>query len=152
MMLRKLMEFRAKYSDVEKEWAALEEDLMQMLNIDEGDITQWAQEFFYANDKFYGFRDKLEWYFEQLKTFDLQRIVDKLESEIGPKAIKGEMLKDKHDGHYYVSIETISSVKAIKGIVDKYYFSRFSGSFDEIVKLGDGLRRMSLIIAPVGSY
>lgn len=152
MILRSLMEFRAKYCDVEKEWAALEEDLMQLLNMDDGDIEAWAHEFYDGHGENYQFKDKIEWYFKRLKTFDLQRVLDKLRSEIGPKAIKGEMLKDKRDGHYYVSIETISSVKAIKEIIDKHYFSRFSGSFDEIVKLGDGLRRMSLIITPVGSY
>ena len=151
-MLRRVMEFRAKYRDVEKEWKPLEEDLMHLLNIGDGDIIQWAQERFDEHGETYTFWDKLEWYYGQLKIFDLQVILDRLRSEIGPKAIKGEMLKDEHDGHYYVSIETISSVKAIKEIIDKYYFSRFSGSFDEIVKLGDGVRRMSLIIAPTGSY
>lgn len=146
------MEFRAKYRDVEQEWAAIEEDLMQLLNIDDIDIGIWAHEFYDKHGENYQFKDKLEWYFKQLKNFDLQIILDRLRSEIGPKAISAEMLKDKRDGHYYVSLETISSVKAIKQIVDKHYFSRFSGSFDEIVKLGDGLRRMSLIIAPEGSY
>lgn len=154
MMLRKLMEFRAKYSDVEKEWAVLEEDLMNLLNIDESDIEIWAHEFYDGHGENYQFKDKLEWYFEQLKTFDLQRILDKLHSTLDPKGsgIKGEMLKDKRDGSFYITIDTMLSIEAVKKVIDKYYFSRFSGSFDDIEFLSSGLKRMSLIIASEGSY
>jgi len=152
MMLRKIMEFRAKYSDVEQEWAAIEEDLMQLLNIDEGDIEIWAHEFYDEHGENYQFKDKIEWYFEQLKAFDLQRILDKLKSVLEPKAIIGKMLKDKRDGSFYIAIDTDLSVKTVKEVIDKYYFSRFSGSFDDIVKFEDGFTSMSLIIAPEGSY
>lgn len=146
------MEFRAKYHDVEKEWAALEEDLMQLLNIDEGDIEIWAHKFYDEHGENYQFKDKIEWYFKQLKTFDLQRILVKLQATLDPKGINGEMLKDKRDGSFYITIDTDLSVKTVKEIIDKYYFSRFSGSFDDIEFLGNGFTRMGLIITPVGSY
>lgn len=146
------MEFRAKYRDVEKEWAALEEDLMQLLNIDEGDIEIWAHEFYDEHGENYQFKDKLEWYFKHLKSFDLQGILEKLQSTLDPKGVKGEMLKDKRDGSFYITIDTDLSVKTVKEIIDKYYFSRFSGSFDDIEFLSSGLTKMSLIIAPEGSY
>ena len=146
------MEFRAKYRDVEKEWKLLEEDLMHLLNMDEGDIEIWAHEFYDEHGENYQFKDKLEWYYARLKIFDLQRILDKLRSVLEPEAIKGEMLGDKRDGYFYVTIDTVLSVSTVKEVIDKYYFSRFSGSFDEIEYLGGGLKRMSLIIAPTGAY
>lgn len=152
MILRRVMEFRAKYRDVEQEWKLLEEDLMHLLNIGEVDIEIWAHKFYDEHGENYQFKDKIQWYFEQLKTFDLQRILDRLKSVIEPEAIKGEMLEDKRDGYFYVTIDTMLSVASVKEIVDKYYFSRFSGSFDDIEELAGGFKRMSLVFAPTGAY